>query len=397
MKIEQIDVIMPIKTQYGVLYRFTQALVEAFQRMGIGVTTLVIDPNKKDPKAFFEQVLRDQPDFTLAFNGILPDENGLFLCDLLKIPHVACLVDSPVTYMDLTKSPLSIIANPDRSASFFLNKAGFDNTCFMPHGTERDLQAPPPSSERPYDVVFLGSCIDPQAIQTNWQKLYPPPLVQMLEECAAMVLSDQRTPYADILTLRLQEALKRGTILKNQIDYIALLVELEYFVRGKDRLELLKAIHHHPVHIFGDKFLEAKWEEILPHRSNITLHPAVLFDQALDIMRQSKIVLNSTPTIKHGGHERIFYGMASNAAILTNETTYAKNAFDNGENILLYQPSHWEEVDDLIGGLLQNPEKRISLATQGHAVTMAEHTWDERAARLIEQVEPLLEKINAAH
>ena len=69
------------------------------------------------------------------------------------------------------------------------------------------------------------------------------------------------------------------------------------------------------------------WKKYFEKQSNIIVHDAVPYAESLEIMKQSKIVLNSSIKNKFGAHERIFAGLASGALVLTNENIYLKEYF----------------------------------------------------------------------
>ena len=55
------------------------------------------------------------------------------------------------------------------------------------------------------------------------------------------------------------------------------------------------------------------WGDELREHKNIVVHPAVTYEQGLEIRKKLQICLNSMPFFKHGTHERIFNGLAGDA------------------------------------------------------------------------------------
>ena len=113
--IKKIDLFMPPTSQYGVLHHFTKKLCEAFIRLGVSCGLLQAERN--NPKPFLTEIFQDPQDRTLSFNGLLPDEEGRFFCDLVSLPHVAFLVNSFHHFFALVNSPYTIIASSDRFTS----------------------------------------------------------------------------------------------------------------------------------------------------------------------------------------------------------------------------------------------------------------------------------------
>lgn len=385
--IKRIDLFMPVRSRYGVLPHFTNMLYEALMRAGVHCRILV--PDKQNPRPFLAQLFNEPPDCTLAFNGVLPDEEDRFLCDMLKVPHICCLVDSPTQFIPLIKSPYNIITCADRSGCEFFKRLNHEKTLFMPHAVEKTLTYRP-DAERPYDVVLLGSCIDYKAIEEQWNRNYPKSILDMLFEAAEITLSDQETSYVQALVIATENLKKRDPGIDiNTIDFITLLDDLETYVIGFDRVRLVRSIRDARVDIFGST--KENWERYLGTQSNCIIHEPVPFDQACEVMKQSKIMLNSCIAIKAGGHERIFSGMAQGAALLASENNYMRETFQDNENILFYTTQNLNAVNDKINALLIDEKKRAVIAKKGHDTVMNHHTWDHRAIALLTNIAPFIE------
>lgn len=381
---EKIDVFMPPLSNYGVLHYFTEKLHEALKR--IGLKTRLLEAKRKDPGPFLKALLEDKPDCTLSFNGLLPDNQGRFFCDMIKIPHLACLVDSPNSYLSLMKSPSTIITCVDKVSVEFFKGMGFLNVFFMPHAVD-PLLAPEPSSKREYDVVMLSSCIDYENNRSLWKKKYSPPLVEAMEEAIEKALEDTSKPYYKAFVDALDKQVhKQSGISPQVIDFIEVLDEIEMYIRGKDRVELIRSIKDAKIDIFGSSDETGGWKKYLGNKSNVIIHDPVPFEQALDIMKHSKIVLNSCPWISYGAHERIFSGLACGALVITNENDFLKEEFKDGESLVFYHHGRWDKANHRVNEYLENVSKRESVVKKGREIVMNRHTWDHRARQLLKEL-----------
>ena len=313
---------------------------------------------------------------------------------MLQIPHVACLVDSPNQFFPLIKSPFTIITCVDRFSCEFYRGMNFHNVLFMPHGVEKNISAAL-DNERTYDVAMLSSCIDYNAIREEWTQKYSKELCDVLDEAAEITLSDQETPYVQAFVQALDRHVsKGGNIDPQQIDFVNTLDDLESYIRGYDRIQLVKGIKDAKVDIFGSGDTKDSWKKYLgANAKNIVLHDPVPYERALDIMKDSKIVLNSCPWIKNGGHERIFAGLACGALVITNENIYMRENFRDGESIAFYRHKHWDKVNDQVNSYLADEDKRREVVHKGKDLVMKNHTWDNRAAVLIKELPALLKRI----
>lgn len=355
-------------TQYDVMHCFRKSLSDAFERLGIEVELL--DISKMTMAELLHSIYKASPDYTLAFNGLEPLQGGNFLSDELQIPHVAWLVDSAHYFTRIGKGAFNLLISPDQTSADLHKTWGATRSFFLPHGFEASV-ATPPEKERHFPIVFLGSFIDPIEIQEAWKKSMPLEHVEELVEAAKKVLCDPSLPY--------QQALGDRWNSLSPADYSVLAMSFDLYVRATDRIELLKSLCGLPVHIFGNRPAARGWEDFLDLKNgDYTLHPAVNFPESIEIMKQAKIVLNSSPMFKTGGHERIFYGLGCGAAVLTNRTTWIMEHYKENEEILLYNSK--EKIEEL----LSSPGKLVEIAQKGQEKALKNETWDARAKSLLE-------------
>lgn len=388
--IKRIDLFMPPKSQYEVLHHFTRELGEALGRTGVSIRILEAERDK--PKEFLDTLFSDPPECTLSFNGLLPDGEGRFFCDLIHIPHVACLVDSPNHFLDLTKSKNSIITCVDRFACDFFHGLNFHNVLFMPHAVDKNLVSASIEGKRPIDLLMLGSYNDYESIKETWRKQFDDSLYKAVLEAAESALADKTISCPQALAKALDNLVKTVSYENlNQINFLLLLDQLEDYITGKDRVELIRAIKGVQIHIVGVG--SERWKKSLGNASNIIYHSPVTYDQAINLMKQSKIVLNSCPKIKNGAHERILAGLACGALVITNDNLFVHENFKAGESILYYPPNHWSEINEQIQLYLNDDKKRLEIVRKGREIVRNGHTWDHRAAVLVNELEPILNKI----
>lgn len=385
MTIERIIFFPNTLSQYDVLGSFTKGLMEALKRLGIDCELVIPDRNKIMP--FLSHIYVSQPDFTLSFNGLLPNDKGEFLSDVLDLPHVCCLVDSANFFLSLKDSPRNIITCPDRTSCTLFQSQKVRHTFFLPHAVNKEILEL--QEEEPiYDAVFLGSAIDYLAIQEKWKAKYDSKTIKILKDCQEAVFSDPSLPYQTAL----MSAIPIESLEENE--YVQLLNDFDLFLRGKDRIQLIKSIKGCSVHVFGGSTGFRSWKELLgAAMGNIYLHDPVSYFDSIAIMRKSKIVLNSSPMFKHGAHERIFTGLACNACVLTNETSYMLENFEHGNDILLYRPLQKDAIDGVLQPYLNNETLRKEIAAAGKNKVARFHTWDNRAKDLLVQLEPILEEL----
>lgn len=393
--IKHIDLFMPVKSQYGVLHHFTVELAEALRRQG--VKCRILEAERCNPGPFLEKLFSDPPDCTLSFNGLLPDEEGRFFCEMIKIPHVACLVDSPNHFVSLARSPYSIVTCSDKIDCDFFRGLHQNNVIFMPHGFDQHLISPI-DNKRTQEVTVLASFIDYEHLQKSWKQKYPASLCKAIEEAAEHALAETSTSYVQALVDAINRQMgKPDSVHPKDIDFIAVLDDLVTYMKGKDRLQLVKAIKDARVDIYGSspEGMRSWIQAIGKEHPNITCHPPISFNEALEVMKESKIVLNSYPWVKYGAHERLFTTLACGAQPITTENTYLRETFTDGKDIAFYRYGQLDKVNGLVNSYLKNEGKRIASVEAGQKIILKHHTWDLRVKDLLKNLEPMLESIKA--
>lgn len=390
--VKRIDIFMPVQSQYGVLHYFTKSLYEALKQQGVDCRILEAEYN--NPKPFLEALFSNPPDCTLSFNGLLPDQEGRFLADMIHIPHVACLVDSANQFFPLIKSRYTIVTCVDQFSCEFFKGMQFDKTIFMPHAVDKSWIGQT-ETEKKFDVVMLASCIDYEGLLKEAQKNYEPFIVKAMLEAAEVALSDERIPYVQALAMALDHSGEK--INPEKYDFVKMLDDLEQYIRGRERVEILKSITDVPVHVFGaDQVLGAGWKKYLGDQKNITIHSSIPFTQALEVMKQSKILLNCCSWIKYGAHERIFTGIAAGGLVLTNRNPFMEEYFKDEESILFYSHKDRNGINEKLKKYLQNDVTRQQIVQKGQHIVSQHHTWNQRATTLLKELPSAIEKVIAA-
>lgn len=379
-----IDVLMQGKSQYEVLNHFTIAIAESLKRLGHNVRLLSGDE-------IFVKSMETPPDFTIGFNGALSNElQNEFWPDVIKVPHVSCLLDPPYQFLGLEKCKHLIITCDDRFIGQVFKGNLFPHAFFIPHACETDLVSGL-DTEKKYDVVLLASLHDYEVREERWKEKYPKRVYTILMEAVRLTLADETTSFMKAFEIAFNEeaAQKSDDPDLQAVNMIDLLKELEAYLKGIERVKMVKAINDAEVHIFGSQELNCG-KKYFKDQANVILHDPVTFNESIKIMQQSRIALNSSIKNKEGGHERIFYGLASGALVVTNENSWLKETFEDGKNILFYRYRELDKLNDQVNAYLADEPKRRAIAESGRQTVMKYHTWDIRMANLLQNIAPIL-------
>ena len=284
---------------YGTTRTFARGLRDALIRLGVEAKAHFVGEG-----LFFHalyDMLEDPPDYTFSFADI----HGLNW----SIPHFTFTLD-PVLYVHEKRGIVTCVDERD---------AAFAQVPFLPH--EIDPLIP---QAKEWDTVFFGSCLDVEAIEDEW--------------------ADH--PDREALYMAAHQVLHTDASLIDVVQNPALFLQVDRYVRAKDRIKLCQQFPK--LSVWG----HGPWKKYLPHA---TVYPAIPFEESLAIMARAKRLLNSSPRIKAGLHERILYAWSCDCRVVT-----AKNRFVDG-----YTQGEWSPMEGVLGDITPN-------------------TWDVRAQKIID-------------
>lgn len=348
---------------YSSTTHFALSLAQALRRAGTEVSLHPISGGRFY-KAFYA-IVADRPDFTCSFSDITVGHEAIG--NKWGIPHLSYLIDPVVYYLHQLEGQYSVVSCCDQEEVAFAHALGYKKTFFLPHGVPKELFRKK-EEEKLFDVVFLGSCLDPEGRRSSWKERFSRETVTILEEATERVLSEKQTScLRALLDAKVPPA-----------HLVALHGEVDLFVEGQERISLLHALPGIPIHLFG----RGKWAHYLP--SHVTYHGAISFKKAINIMRRSHITLHSAPRFKHGSHERLFYSLASHSLPLASATPYTEELLGGS---LTFMPG---EASEKLKALLSNHEERRHLIASHRASIQSAHTWDHRAETLLNHMHSLI-------
>ncbi|GAB4230277.1 MAG: hypothetical protein Tsb0021_08340 [Chlamydiales bacterium] len=378
---------------YNSKRHFARCLVEGLEEHGIKILTIDLGGGALEVE-HIKTLHKWGPELTCSFSSISSLPDGKFIWDHLRIPHLFILVDPPIFYMQFIKSPYTIISCVDRKDCAFLDHANFDTNFFLPHGVDQKWAEAKVEGDRPYDVVLLGSCYDHESLRLSWEKNIPKPYWEVIERSIATVFSEPHTSMPEALV----RAINETGVDPRGANLITLSIYIDNYLRGFDRLEVIRAIRSAKVHVFGNLYWDEvgrlkEWKDYLHGHDNIIVHEPVPYDEIFGVLKKAKISLNSTPFFKDGSHERVFNGLAAGCALITNENMYLREQFSSSEGVLFYRHDKREEVEGLVRHWLDDESYRREAALRGKQKVLENHTWQKRAEELLSKLPNMLSKI----
>ncbi len=362
MSLERIGLFY-VRSGYDALNAFTDYLAEALRSIR-GVEVSIFQTNS--PDQLFKDISIFDAQAYIVLNSLFKGKTGGFICDYIKRPMIYYIVDTPF-HFDNPDSPFLSVACIDRGHCNFLLKKGYDRTLFVPHCVNKS-RIEKPDVKRKYGCVMLSSGIDYEKINDRFFGALPEPVFKKVKEAFEKLESDPLLLVDDALSLDLPAYISRNQILR----------QIDLYLKGKERVQMLKEMEGIPIDLFGGG---DSWEEILGNQfPHVTVHKEIPFLESIEILKNAKIVLNSCSSIRDGAHERIFLGLACGASIATAFTPYLDEEFKKDEGIV-FHPS-FADMKEKIALWLKDDSIRCTEVTAGQQRIEEAHLWKHRAAQL---------------
>lgn len=304
---------------------------------------------------------------------------GHFFVGRLPAPKFSMMVDHPCTCLAAVMdrpAETQILGWVDATHIEAAAALGLPfRSVFLPHAGPDPVANPRPIRDRDIDVFFAGTLAEPidRSSFAATNPTIPAVLVDIIFDAADAV----QQALAPTIPLVLKSCARHGIeVASFKRDEFSRLVSLVHEIAEINRRHaIFEALPDLRIAV-ASAYLPKKLKE----RSNLTylgfVHDFIAIRQ---LMARSKIVLNATSKFPRGSHERIWYGMAEGAAILTDRSAYMEKDFAHGAEIL-YLPLGAVlpgELDD-VPRLLADPAALQRTVDAASAIYRQKHTWKQR-------------------
>ncbi|MGG3563604.1 glycosyltransferase [Neobacillus rhizosphaerae] len=373
------------QSQYESMREMTFCFMDAFYRLGYETISIDLCDSSYNER-LINTINNFKIDLFFGLNGWGGDFliNGKSLYDTINVPFFAFYVDHPMYHVERLKWNIDnyIVSFIDKGhikdIDNFLDSSKKFTKAFVPHATylktpKNDIQ------NRKHEIVFAGSIKNPDDIRKNWLELSNPLRNLMETVVEKSIYSDNR----DILSL-FSDSLAENDIYLSGDNFkklLAVFQQVDSFTRNYRRDKVIRSLLKTPITIYGNGWDYISWAG----GNKAEFFPALKTKELYSILEDTKIFLNVFPNYPNGSHERVFDAMIHHAVCLTDESHYLKDFFKHEENILYYQYD-----DQLLGDKLKHYVSNTSflqqVADQGYHVTQEHHTWNNRAAKILEIV-----------
>ena len=373
------------------------SLVKALSYMGHEVRLCDVNDNN-EMKGVLYQFLVDPGvfDMSIGFNdmGLEWQLEGVadpvYLYEELDFPHVSIMLDEPfnqcvsgydlpcknhiVTYLDRSDLKALEFMYPDKKMW----------KLFLPLGGSMNRDSTDPlSGHREYDVVVSAGVWSEYESTPRWRNGGGG-----VRRAVASILDD----VVDILKsypVNVMTAFQEALHARGMYDAGYLKAMQPYFwpmlfhIKPWRRHQMVKCLAESglKVDVFG-----GGWEKV-SFADALVLHGAVPYAEMLDVISKTKVLVQDEAVFNDGAHDRVFTGMLNGAVVVSEYSSYLDELFENQHDLFMFDWQHTKEQMEVIPQLLSDESYRLTIATNAYGKVVRDHTWKNRAERIIEAVE----------
>ncbi|MBJ7449683.1 MAG: glycosyltransferase family 1 protein [Parachlamydiales bacterium] len=356
---------------------YTQQIADSLERLEFDTQIISIDDGRM--REHLDRLFKNPPDCffsvtTINCDPMLVNDSSPMLCDLVNKPYYCYQLDPAWQINHLINSQNTHLIHIDKDYCDFVSPV-LPRTYFLPFGVDDQLNG---NLEKTNEIVFFGSCFDYEAMEECGEKKFGLEILKCLKDVAKTCLLSPDLKIGSILLEKLGDTPN----FLNQISFV------ESYMRAIERIELVKALYPLPMTIYGHSFVmngstaKKGWKDYLRDFPNVTVKQSISYAESLEVMKSSKIVLNSSPHFRKGFHDRILNAIACLATCVTNDTEYIRSHFPKG--LIYYKYGEWEKLKNEVSDVLNQDRRSESDALR--QILMENHSWQKRMEHFVSSI-----------
>lgn len=365
---------------------FIAEMSEELKKLGYRIELCEIDMEDEDLEDKLEKYIGKKFRAVIDFNSRLQRlemGTGERYLDKIDAPFYNYIVDHPLYHHPVIKIKLnqSNIICIDENHCKYVKEHYQDikNVIFMPLGAMKALNNIPYEARR-IDVLFSGTYVSSKELLKQINNSSSRENMNLLiEELIANTNLTLEDALKNILN-RSGENINNLEFADTLNSYYLVDKYLRAYYREKVIGILLESEIDVTVYGYG-------WDDFeCSNKEHLTVHKLVSFPVSLEVIADSKIVLNIMPWFKNGIHDRVLSAMANKSVCVTDSSAYVDEKFINDKNIVLYSLDHLEELPNMIKDLLKHTDKAKCISECGYNEVNQHHMWKNRVKNNIEKI-----------
>ena len=411
-----------VRGLYDTLDLFSEEVEAGLKEMGYGTFVFdAVNPGKGLQDLLSLQVTKGIA-AVIAFNNLawnLGTKEGGNLWEAMGVPYVDILMDHPFHFDRILQGL------PENSHLFVVDRRHADyveryypnirHVHFLPHaGCKNAIAAltqpdgrqsgkmenisgnsearnacyalPPVDGDRDIDVLYAGalSRVLVEQLIPDFDSITAFDGAAFSGRCLDRLISEPSLTTEEVIREELKNVGLKSLSPEEERTYITDFRFIDGFAVSFYRENAVRNLVTHGIHVttLGLGWETCDWAD----NPNLTLGGKVSAKEVFSYMKRSKVVLSTQTWFKAGAHDRIFNGMLSGAAVVTDTSDYLQDIFDSTQCVQ-YSLKDTGRLYERVSALLGADGAREDLAARAQQETLARHTWLNRAEELVSVLE----------
>lgn len=378
------------KSQYNALNYTADYIVNAWKQMNIEV--IVVDLVSDTACENLIKAIQEELDFVFSFQGyglIVKTIDDKYLFEVLNKKFIAFIGDHPIYHSGIIQLGFEHLKfiTIDQSHCSYIKKyyEGTINATTVSNLGLIEANLIKPYGERTIELYFPGSYENPQKCLDNiqqdeeWLKTISTELIKRLLEHTGWTLERALEEYLKEIEFDLS-AYDFRVLLMNQQD-------ADKYVRAYFRDKCIRTLCENGVKV---TVCGNGWEKFRCNDMNnleVIGNGESLLEEGLEIINNSKIVLNISPWFKYGcsGREGKVFG--NGALYLTDHCQWLDENFVDGEDILFYSLDNIEKITSIVKDILNDDTRAEYIIKNAKGKAVKLFSWEKLAQEIIEVAE----------
>lgn len=385
--------IILFKGIYDTLDLFSDQLAEAFAEWGYDIFIYEAREVAKSKAALLEILAeKNGKAAVVTFNnmGYNLEQDGVNVWEHFEVPYINILMDHPFHFeKPLKEAPqTAIVLCTDRNHVKYLRRfhKNIHQTDFLPHAGIELGRRHKSLKERKIDVLYAGALpvYTVGKMIPNLDEMYGLDLQDMMREVLRELIThpDKTTEWAIEEYVQTKTCAESGLSDEELRNVIIHMRFLDSYATSFFREQAVRCLVENGIEVtaYGVGWDQCDWSAN-PH---LKYGGKVLAPQILPLMNDSKIVLNTMTWFKAGAHDRVFNGMLSGAAVVTDDSTYLRHECTDGKELLMFKRNEIATLPDRVCDLFGHMDRTQEMAERGYQFARENHTWKNRAEYIVE-------------
>lgn len=350
----------------GILDWWTREVLRRFGRRGLGGHVVdVLAPDWQ--QALADALATGKPRFCFSFQGIgmslaIDGEN---LWDRLEVPFVASMGDAPyhapALHASCFRRQLFLYTCQDFLDAYRTCFSGRVLASVAPFGVpDNPLASVTPWARRQHGLVFVKTGVDPTNFTRGWSGA-PAKVRSILHDSADAVLSGADQPVAD-LCIRCFDHHGVHWAGRREV-FLRVCSEVDFYVRAVRAERMVRHLMRRDALVFGD------WSHLDASAARARFCGAIPADELHALYADTRVLANTSPSVRRGTHDRIMSGLLSKCAVLSDTTPFLRSEF-SGHPGFLGVDIDAADCDDQIEAALSACATRAAALEDGHAAAV---------------------------